>query len=82
MKFNVAIDGPSAAGKSTIAELIADKYNLIKIDTGAMYRCGGYLINEKNIDVNDEAAVLTVFNDFDMDIKVDGTILLNNIVMN
>ncbi|NLC54781.1 MAG: (d)CMP kinase [Erysipelothrix sp.] len=82
MKFNVAIDGPSAAGKSTIAELIADKYNLIKIDTGAMYRCVGYLINEKNIDVNDEAAVLTVFNDFDMDIKVDGTILLNNIVMN
>lgn len=82
MKFNIAIDGPSAAGKSTIAQLLADKYNLIKIDTGAMYRCVGYLINQKDLDVENEASVLKVFEDFDLDIKVNGDIFLNDMLMN
>ena len=34
----VAIDGPAGSGKSTIAKLLAKKYNLTYIDTGAMYR--------------------------------------------
>ena len=37
-KISVAIDGPSAAGKSTIAKMVAKKENFIYIDTGAMYR--------------------------------------------
>lgn len=82
MKFNIAIDGPSAAGKSTIAQLLADKYNLIKIDTGAMYRCVGYLINQKDLDVENETSVLKVFEDFDLDIKVNGDIFLNDMLMN
>ena len=36
MAFNVAIDGPAGAGKSTIAKLVAKKMNLIYVDTGAM----------------------------------------------
>ena len=40
MAFNVAIDGPAGAGKSTIAKLVAKKMNLIYVDTGAMYRVG------------------------------------------
>lgn len=82
MKFNVAIDGPSAAGKSTIAALIAQKYNLIKLDTGAMYRCVGYLIDKNNLDVEDEEAVMKVFDFFDLNIDVDGRIILNNEVLN
>lgn len=82
MKFNIAIDGPSAAGKSTIATLIADKYNLVKLDTGAMYRCVGYLIEKNNLIVEDEESVMTVFNNFDLDIKTDGSIILNNEVLN
>lgn len=82
MKFNIAIDGPSAAGKSTIAQLLAEKYNLIKLDTGAMYRCVGYLIKEKKLDVETEKSVLKVFDNFDLDIKADGTITLNNKMMN
>ncbi len=39
MRINIAIDGPSAAGKSTIAKRLAKKYNYIHLDTGAMYRC-------------------------------------------
>ena len=38
MSFNVAIDGPAGAGKSTIAKAVAKELNLIYVDTGAMYR--------------------------------------------
>ncbi|GGH97650.1 MULTISPECIES: (d)CMP kinase [Mammaliicoccus] len=37
-KINIAIDGPAAAGKSTIAKLVAQQFNMIYVDTGAMYR--------------------------------------------
>lgn len=38
MRFNIAIDGPAGAGKSTIARIVAEKLNMTYIDTGAMYR--------------------------------------------
>jgi cytidylate kinase len=38
MKFNVALDGPAGAGKSTVARLVAKALGFIYIDTGAMYR--------------------------------------------
>ena len=38
MDFNIAIDGPAGSGKSTIANILANKYNLMYINTGAMYR--------------------------------------------
>ncbi len=38
MRISVAIDGPAGAGKSTIAKLVGEKYNLMYINTGAMYR--------------------------------------------
>lgn len=37
-KITIAIDGFSSTGKSTIAKLLAKKYNYIYVDTGAMYR--------------------------------------------
>ncbi|MDF2713314.1 MAG: cytidylate kinase [Paenibacillus sp.] len=37
-KFNIAIDGPAAAGKSTVARLVAKQLGFIYVDTGAMYR--------------------------------------------
>lgn len=36
--FNIAIDGPAGAGKSTIARLVAERFGFIYVDTGAMYR--------------------------------------------
>ena len=44
MSFNVAIDGPAGAGKSTIARAVAKKMNLIYVDTGAMYRAMTLLV--------------------------------------
>ena len=38
MRISVAIDGPAGAGKSTIAKLVAKQFNLMYINTGAMYR--------------------------------------------
>ena len=48
MNLNIAIDGPSAAGKSTIARRLAHECGYIHLDTGAMYRCIAYkALNEK-----------------------------------
>ncbi|MDD4065696.1 MAG: (d)CMP kinase, partial [Bacilli bacterium] len=38
-KLIVAIDGPAAAGKSSVAKLLAKKLGFLYVDTGAMYRC-------------------------------------------
>ncbi|MBR2022316.1 MAG: (d)CMP kinase, partial [Mycoplasmataceae bacterium] len=38
MKINIAIDGPSGVGKSTIAKIIANQLDLIFVNTGLMYR--------------------------------------------
>lgn len=54
--FKVAIDGPAGSGKSTISRKIAEKLNLIHIDTGAMYRAITYLALLNNIDLDDEKA--------------------------
>jgi CMP/dCMP kinase len=53
MKVNVAIDGPSASGKSTIAKALAKKLNYVHIDTGAMYRACAYKILTHNISLDD-----------------------------
>ena len=57
MGFNIAIDGPAGAGKSTIARKAAEKLNFIYIDTGAMYRAMGVYFSRNHIDLADEEAV-------------------------
>ena len=57
MGFNVAIDGPAGAGKSTIAKLVAKELKLIYVDTGAMYRTIGLYMLKQGIDIHDEEAV-------------------------
>lgn len=59
MSYNIAIDGPAGAGKSTIARIAAKKLGYIYIDTGAMYRTLAYHILKSGIDCGDEAAVGT-----------------------
>ena len=39
----IAIDGPAASGKSTLAKYLADKFGYLYVDTGAMYRAITYL---------------------------------------
>lgn len=48
MAFNIAIDGPAGAGKSTIARALAKRLSYIYVDTGAMYRAMAlYLLRER-----------------------------------
>lgn len=54
MKINIAIDGPSASGKSTIARLLAKRLGYIHIDTGAMYRGTAYKAIKLGLDILDE----------------------------
>ena len=42
MSFNIAIDGPAGAGKSTIAKQLAKELGYVYVDTGAMYRAMAY----------------------------------------
>lgn len=49
MSFNIAIDGPAGAGKSTIAKMVSEKLGFIYIDTGAMYRAAGLYMQRNNI---------------------------------
>lgn len=53
MSYNIAIDGPAGAGKSTIAKRIAAKMNYIYVDTGAMYRAMALYFLRQGIDPAD-----------------------------
>ena len=53
MKYNIAIDGPAGAGKSTIAKKLAKDLGYIYVDTGAMYRAMAYYFLMNNIKSDD-----------------------------
>lgn len=57
MSFNVAIDGPAGAGKSTVAKTIASEKKFIYVDTGAMYRAMALYFLEQGIQKEDEARI-------------------------
>ena len=57
MAFNVAVDGPAGAGKSTVAKAVAAKRNFIYVDTGAMYRAMALYFLRQGTDPKDEAAI-------------------------
>ncbi|MBE5893820.1 MAG: (d)CMP kinase [Lachnospiraceae bacterium] len=57
MSYNVAIDGPAGAGKSTIAKAVARKKGLIYVDTGAMYRAMALFMIREGIDASDAEGI-------------------------
>ena len=73
----VAIDGPAGSGKSTIAKLLAKKYDLTYIDTGAMYRMITLYLLENNIDISDLKKVERVLNTVNLDMQGDKFFLDN-----
>ncbi|CDM68377.1 Cytidylate kinase [Clostridium bornimense] len=66
MNFNIAIDGPAGSGKSTIANLLANKYDLMYINTGAMYRAVTLFAKENNIRPEDTEKLSKLINDLQM----------------
>ncbi len=65
--FAIAIDGPAAAGKSTVAKIVAKKLSFLYIDTGAMYRAITLKALKNGINVNNEDALLQLL----MHTKID-----------
>ena len=57
MSYNIAIDGPAGAGKSTIAKKLAKELGYVYVDTGAMYRAMAYYFLQNQVDTNDEDAI-------------------------
>lgn len=60
LNIKIAIDGPASSGKSTIAKKIADLYQLVYVDTGAMYRSLTYLAIKNNVSLDDEEALVNL----------------------
>ena len=77
MKINIAIDGPGAAGKSTIAKCLAKKLNYVHLDTGAMYRSTAYKALQNQISLEDEAAVCKMLENTKIQLATDGSIFLD-----
>lgn len=76
-KISIAIDGTSAAGKSTIAKIVAKKLDYVYIDTGAMYRCVGYYCLENNVDLHDENAVTQALDNIKIEMNSANQVFLN-----
>lgn len=67
-EFIVTVDGPAGSGKSTIAKIIAKKYGLTYLDTGAMYRMIALYALENSIDLQDSKAIETMLKNTKLDI--------------
>lgn len=73
----IAIDGPAGSGKGTVAKLVANKCNLVYIDTGAMYRAIAYLTLKNNVNITDEAKIVELAKESKIEFISD-KIYLNN----
>lgn len=71
MAFNIAIDGPAGAGKSTIAKTLAKELGYVYVDTGAMYRAMAYYFLQKGIDKDDEAGITAAVSGADVTIRYE-----------
>ena len=76
MRFNIAIDGPSAAGKSTIADILAERLGYTHLDTGAMYRAVAYSALNKGIAYDDEDNIVKMIEEMDLEMPADGRVIL------
>lgn len=77
MKINIAIDGPSAAGKSTVAKELAKRLGYTHLDTGSMYRTVAYMTKEADIKIDDEEKIVNLINMTNIEISEDNHIAVN-----
>ncbi|WLR56529.1 (d)CMP kinase [Mesobacillus subterraneus] len=87
-RISIAIDGPAAAGKSTVAKIVAEKLTYIYIDTGAMYRSLTYKALNKGASLDNEAELMKILNNTSIELMpgetgqkvlLDGTEVTNEI---
>lgn len=73
----VAIDGPSSAGKSTVAKGVAKELGFVYVDTGAMYRCVTLYALENNVDCQNDEEVCKLLDKVNIELCIGGKVLLN-----
>ncbi len=76
--IKIAIDGPVASGKGTIARLLAEKLNGIYLDTGAMYRCVALYCLNNGIDLNNPQDVISSLKNIHIDFIKESVLLNGN----
>lgn len=72
LNLKIAIDGPASSGKSTVAKILAEDYQLVYVDTGAMYRTLTYSALENDVPVTDEDALVELLETLDITFKRKG----------
>ena len=78
--YSIAIDGPSASGKSTIAKKVSQRLGIEYIDTGSMYRAITYKVLKNNIDPLDIERVIDLLNTTEIDF-IDNSIYLDGLIV-
>ena len=78
-KYSIAIDGPSASGKSTVAKLIAKRLNFTYIDTGAMYRAFTLAVIEAGLDPKNEVESNSLIGKISISFDENNHITLNDV---
>lgn len=76
--ISIAIDGPAAAGKSTVAKRVAKILGFTYIDTGAMYRAVTYAVIKANKDPKNISDAEEILKTISIDLKEDGRVICNN----
>ena len=69
MPMNIAFDGPVGAGKSSIADAVAKKLNILHLDTGAMYRTFGLYALRSGVDMTSEEALSALVEKVDIQVR-------------
>lgn len=72
--ITIAIDGPSAAGKSATAKALSDKLGILHLNTGALYRAIGYYVYENNLDINDVKLVESHMPNIDITVSFENNV--------
>lgn len=70
-KINIALDGPAGSGKSTVAKALAKSYNILYLDTGAMYRACALKFIESGVSLNDKSAVEKACKNLNISVKYE-----------
>lgn len=73
-RFAIAIDGPAASGKSTLARHLAQRLGLIMVNSGAMYRAVTWRVLREHIDPHDTAAVISLLEKILIECGSDGIV--------
>ncbi|MCL2371019.1 MAG: (d)CMP kinase, partial [Firmicutes bacterium] len=70
--YNIALDGTSGAGKSTVAKLLAKQLGIVYLDTGAMYRAVAIKLDKAGVGYKDEAKIGQILDSTKLDMIIDG----------